>query len=122
MKFINVETVENARVENGREVKRIFTTFRNSYYEIRKTETFFVESGSSYTNYDVLGLDREMEMPTIYIKSSWDCRDEQKFSVEVTTTGFGYRDLDFIDAYAKKLLKAVECARIIEGMLETKEL
>ena len=56
MKFINVETVENARVENGREVKRIFTTFRNSYYEIRKTETFFADSLSSYTNFHLFVL------------------------------------------------------------------
>lgn len=121
MKFMQVEKSEKSNVQCGREVTYVFTTYRNDYYEIRKTETIF-NDGDSFSTYDVIGATRDLDMPGIYIQTNWMDSDEQEYNVYVTTTSFGGKDLDFIDTYAKKLMKAVECARIIESMLEAKEL
>ena len=45
-----------------------------------------------------------------------------KYKVEVSTTSFAGRDLNFIEKYAHKLMYAVGCAREIERMLNNKEL
>ena len=103
------------------------TTYENPFYKIVKEERQSIYlDGDIFTNisYDVFKKDGKTEMPTIYIKKDFGNKleDGVTFKVDVATTSFGGRDLDFIEDYTHKLMYAVSCAREIERMLKDKEL
>lgn len=128
-KFIQVnQEKKESKLNETTQEKTIKTFYENHYYKIIKEERDVIYSDHNvtrkYVGYDVVMKSNETIMPEICIKNDYEksLKDDFKYKVEVSTTSFAGRDLNFIEKYAHKLMYAVGCAREIERMLNNKEL